>query len=176
MPRSLIRSGSKALDELLQRGANLPGRHGAGTELRALLSAAPGAIKRVTGRIGWHGPSFVLVDVTIGPDSKTLRYRENEQPHAVKGSLDDWRTQLAAPCQASSYSTFGIAAGFAGPLLELLGQDEGGTFYLCGESSTGKTLATLAGQSVIEPASRTRLITHDITPALLKRPLPRTTT
>jgi len=34
--------------------------------------------------------------------------------------------------------TFGIAVGFAGPLLELLGQDEGGTFYLFGESSTGR--------------------------------------
>ncbi len=170
IPRSLIRSGSKALDELLQRGANLPGRHGAGAELRDVLSAAPGAIKRVTGRIGWHGKSFVLVDVTIGPDSKTLRYRENEQPQVdmVKGSLDDWRTQMSAPCEASSYATFGIAAGFAGPLLELLGQDEGGTFYLCGESSTGKTLATLAGQSVIEAASRTRLITHDITPRALE--------
>jgi uncharacterized protein (DUF927 family) len=170
IPRSLIRSGSKALDELLQRGANLPGRHGAGAELRDLLSAAPGAIKRVTGRIGWHGQSFVLADVTIGPDSETLRYRANEQPQedAVKGSLDDWRTQLSAPCQASSYSTFGIAAGFAGPLLELLGQDEGGTFYLFGESSTGKTLATLTGQSVIGPASRTNLITHDITPRALE--------
>jgi putative DNA primase/helicase len=170
MPGSLIRSGSKALDELLQRGANLPGRHGAGAELRDLLTAAPGAIKRVTGRIGWHGQQFVLVDMTIGPDSEALRYRgdEQHQEDAVKGSLDDWRTQLSAPCQASSYSTFGIAAGFAGPLLELLGQDEGGTFYLCGESSTGKTLATLAGQSVIEPASRTGLITHDITPRALE--------
>src|SRR6266436_1431389 len=65
MPRNLIRSGTKALDELLQRGANLPGRHGAGAELRNLLSSAPGPIKRVTGRIGWHGQSFVLADVTI---------------------------------------------------------------------------------------------------------------
>ena len=70
MPRSLIRSGSKALDELLQRGANLPGGHGAGAQLRELLSAAPGPVKRVTGRIGWHGQSFVLFDVTIGPDSE----------------------------------------------------------------------------------------------------------
>jgi putative DNA primase/helicase len=170
MPRSLIRSGSKALDELLQRGANLPGHHGAGAELRDLLSTNPGVIKRVTGRIGWHGQSFVLFDVTIGPDSETLRYRGNEAPQEdlVKGSLESWRRQLRAPCRASSYSTFGIAVGFAGPLLQLLGQDEGGTFYLFGESSTGKTLATLTGQSVIGSASRTRLITHDITSRALE--------
>jgi putative DNA primase/helicase len=170
LPRSLIRSGSKALDELLQRGANLPGGHGAGTQLRELLSAAPGPVKRVTGRIGWHGQSFVLFDVTIGPDSETLRYRGNERPQEdmVKGSVEGWRRQLRAPCRASSYLVFGIAVGFAGPLLELIGQDEGGTFYLFGESSTGKTLATLAGQSVIGAASRTSLITHDITPRALE--------
>jgi hypothetical protein len=170
MPRSLIRSGSKALDELLQHGANLPGGHGAGTQLRELLSAAPGPVKRVTGRIGWHGQSFVLFDVTIGPDSETLRYRGIERPQEdmVKGSLDGWRRRLRLPCRASSYLTFGVAAGFAGPLLQLIGQDEGGTFYLFGESSTGKTLATLGGQSVIGAASRTRLISHDITPRALE--------
>jgi uncharacterized protein (DUF927 family) len=64
--------------------------------------------------------------------------------------------------------TVGIAVSFAGPLLELFGQEEGATFYLSGESSTGKTLAALAGQSVIEPASRARLLTHDITPRALE--------
>jgi putative DNA primase/helicase len=170
MPRNLIRLGSKALDELLQRGANLPGRHGAGAELRDVLNAAPGVVKRVTSQIGWHGESFVLFDRTIGLDSETLRYRGNDgaQEEAVQGSLDDWRAQLRTPCRASSYLTFGIAAGFAGPFLELLGQDEGGTFYLFGESSTGKTLSTLTGQSVIGSASRTGLITHDITPRALE--------
>jgi uncharacterized protein (DUF927 family) len=108
--------------------------------------------------------------MTIGPDSETLRYRGSELPKgiAVKGGLEDWRTQLSVPCRASSYLTFGIAVSFAGPLLELLGQEEGATFYLCGESSTGKTLAALGGLSVIEPASRPRLLTHDITPRALE--------
>jgi hypothetical protein len=46
--------------------------------------------------------------------------------------------------------TFGIAVGFAGPLLELIREDEGASFYLRGESSTGKTLSELGGQSAIE--------------------------
>jgi putative DNA primase/helicase len=137
LPRSLMRSGSKALDELLKRGANLPGRHGAGAELRELLTAAPGPIRRITCRVGWRGPSFVLPDVTIGPDAETLRYRQSEptqdEKH-VKGSLSEWRDQLRTPCLASSYLTFGVGLGLAGPLLQLIRQDEGVSFYLSWKS------------------------------------------
>ena len=91
--------------------------------------------------------------------------RKSSKPFELptQGSLDGWRDGLKDPCRASSYLTFGIGLAFAGPLLHLVGQDEGAIFYLAGESSTGKTLTELAAQSVIERAVRGELLTHDAT-------------
>jgi uncharacterized protein (DUF927 family) len=164
LPRSLMRSGTRALERLLDEGAILPSGKAAATELLNVLGAGGAPIIRITGRVGWHGRSFVLPDVTIGPDAETLKFRGGEAlpkvPH-LGGSPEAWRAQLGPPCLASSYLTFAIALEFAGPLLELVGQDEGGSFYWSGESSTGKTLSELAGQSVIGYASRKTLLTHD---------------
>jgi uncharacterized protein (DUF927 family) len=171
LPRGLIRPGGNALEQLLNRGANLPTRKGGAAELLQVLSAGPGPINRITSRVGWRGASFVLPDVTIGPDAGTLKYSNGEQPpdeSNVGGSLDEWQKQLCAPCVASSYLTFGIAIGFAGPLLQLINQDEGVSFYLSGESSTGKTLSELGGQSVFERAVRGKLLTHDVTDRALE--------
>jgi putative DNA primase/helicase len=126
-------------------GASIP--HSKSAELLAVLSAEPDQIRRVTRHTGWHGSSFVLPDMTIGPDAETLGYRQeeaSERAQHVGGSLEDWRSALNLPCLASSYMTFGTALGFAGPLLQLIRQDEGASFYLCGKSSTGKTLSELA--------------------------------
>jgi putative DNA primase/helicase len=156
-------TGQNALKDLLRAGATIP--PGPTKDLLEALSAEPNRIKRVTGYTGWHGSSFVLPDMTIGPDAETLEYRRAEsgkkQQH-VGGTLEAWRAELKLPCRASSYITFGTAVGFAGPLLRLIAQDEGAIFYLRGESSTGKSLSELAGESVIERAVREELLTHDI--------------
>jgi putative DNA primase/helicase len=140
---------------------------GAGAQLASLLSVVPDRTYRIIGKTGWHGKSFVLRDVTIGPDADTLIHasRKSSKPFElpIQGSLDGWLDGLKVPCRASSYLTFGIALAFAGPLLHLVGQDEGAIFYLAGESSTGKTLTELAAQSVIERAVRRELLTHDTT-------------
>ena len=165
LPRNIIRSGGGALDELLGRGAVLPTGKGAGIELINVLGVVPDRTYRITNKTGWHGKSFVLPDVTIGPDADTLVHRERKSGPTTEpptqGSLALWLDQLKQPCRASSYLTFGIGAAFAGALLHLVGQDEGAIFYLAGESSTGKTLTELAGQSVIERATRDSLLTHD---------------
>jgi putative DNA primase/helicase len=167
LPRSIIRSGVSALDELLDHGANLPTGPGAGAQLANLLGVVPDRTYRITGKTGWHGPSFVLPDVTIGPDADTLIHasRKSSKPSefSTQGSLESWLDGLREPCLASSYLTFGIGVAFAAPLLHLVGQDEGAIFYLAGESSTGKTLTELAGLSAIERAHRNSLLTHDAT-------------
>jgi putative DNA primase/helicase len=167
LPRSIIRSGITALDELLELGANIPAGPGVGAQLAKLLSVVPDRTYRITGKTGWHGKSFVLPDVTIGPDANTLihasRKSANTLEPRIQGSLNGWLDGLRDPCRASSYLTFGIGLAFAGPLLHLVGQDEGAIFYLAGDSSTGKTLTELAGLSAIERAVRDSLLTHDAT-------------
>jgi uncharacterized protein DUF927 len=171
LPRGAIRPNGKALEKLLDAGADLPSRPGVGAELLRVLSASSGPVRRVTRRTGWQGSSFVLPDMTIGPDADALGFQpQNEVQNEVHtaGGLEEWRDQLTVPCQASTYLTFGMASGFAGPLLKLLKQDEGASFYLSGESSTGKTLSELGGQSVIGCADRKELLTHDVTPRALE--------
>jgi hypothetical protein len=80
LPRGL--RGPTALEKLLNEGASIP--HGATKELLEVLSAEPGPIKKVTGHTGWHGPSFVLPDMTIGPDAETLGYRQQLLPAHVQ--------------------------------------------------------------------------------------------
>jgi hypothetical protein len=166
-PLEITKSGSTAKDALLRRGAHISTGPGIGGELLKVLSVVPQRTHRITSRTGWHGTSFVLPDVTIGPDADTLMHRNRKEQTvlepATQGRLDLWREQLQEPCCLSSYLTFGIGVAFAGPLLHLVGQDEGAIFYLAGESSTGKTLTELVAQSVIERADRASLLTHDVT-------------
>jgi hypothetical protein len=161
--------GQNALRELLRAGATIP--HGQTKELTETLGAEPDLIRKVTGYTGWHESSFVLPDVTIGPDAETLEYRRREaaqKEQQVGGSLEDWRAGMKVPCRASSYIMFGTALGYSGPLLRLIEQDEGAIFYLCGESSTGKSLSELGGESIITRAVRDELLTHDITERALE--------
>src|SRR3984893_5794037 len=96
LPRGIIRSGVRALEELLNRGARLPTGPGAGAHLADLTSVLPERKYRITGKRGWHGESesFVLRDVTIGPDADTLIHASRKSSEAVepatKGSLEPW--------------------------------------------------------------------------------------
>jgi Domain of unknown function (DUF927) len=167
LARKIIRSGTSALDEMLERGANIPTEPGAGAKLRELLNIVPERTYRITSKTGWHDKSFVLPDVTIGPDSDTLVHASRKFPNqpepTTQGNLNRWLEGLREPCSASSYLTFAIGLAFAGPLRHLVGQDEGAIFYLTGQSTTGKTLTELCGLSAIERAVRNSLLTHDAT-------------
>jgi Domain of unknown function (DUF927) len=165
LPRGIIRSGVRALEELLNRGAQLPTGPGASAQIASLLSVVPNRIYRITGRTGWQGKSFVLPDITIGPDADTLIHASRKSgitgESPTLGSLQGWLNGLSEPCCASSYLTFGIGLAFAGPLLRLVRQPEGAIFYLAGKTTKGKTLTELAGLSAIERANRDLLLTHD---------------
>jgi Domain of unknown function (DUF927) len=167
LPREITKSGSTAMQELLGRGANIPTGPGTATELHKVLSVIPVRTYRITSKTGWHGKSFVLPDITIGPDADTLIHASRKTGKTVEPltlrTLQGWRDGLSKPCCASSYLTFGFGLAFAGPLLRLVRQPEGAIFYLAGRSSRGKTLTELAGLSAIERANRDLLLTHDVT-------------
>lgn len=71
---------------------------------------------------------------------------------------------MRAPCEASSFLTFGLGLGYGGPLLDLLSEDEGALFNLYGEFSSGKTLIARALHSQAGRASKSDLATYGITP------------
>lgn len=64
-----------------------------------------------------------------------------------QGTLDGWRTEVAARCSGNSRLVFSVAAAFAGALLRDAGMPSGG-FHLVGTSSEGKTSALQCAGSV----------------------------
>jgi putative DNA primase/helicase len=137
LPRRITSSGYGALKELLDVGAKLPTGPGAGAELGSLLSVVPERTYEITGKTGWHDKLFVFPDITIGRDADTLVHASKKSGKSLEpltqGNLQSWLDGLKDPCRASSYLTFCIGVAFAGPLLHLVGQDEGAIFYLAGE-------------------------------------------
>lgn len=137
--------------------------------LKAALTAQDCAVLRSTAVMGWHSDNlYLLPDSAIGKASDLSPLKPVDADRCTRGSTSAWRDGLASPCSASSFLTFAVAVGFAGCLLRLLGQDEGAVFHFVGESSTGKSLASLAAQSVTERAGRESMRSHDLTDRALE--------
>ncbi len=65
----------------------------------------------------------------------------------VRGTLDDWKDNVARHCAQSSRQVFALAVAFTAPLLELLNEESFGV-NLYGSSSKGKSTAQMAAGSV----------------------------
>ena len=103
-----------------------------------------------TDRIGWHGRAFVLPAETIGDDAERIVFQtENAQENTfrAKGTPEQWRERIAAPCAGNSRLVFALASAFAGPLLRPAQMESGG-FHFRGDSSSGKTTALKVAASV----------------------------
>jgi uncharacterized protein (DUF927 family) len=153
MPIELLQrdGGAEARCELARQGlAIAPGR--AARELfPAYLQVWPtDARARCVGRLGWHDEVYVLPTEAVGEAGETVVF---QNPHGVEpalsasGTCDEWRESVAALAQGNSRLVFAISIAFAGPLLELAGEDSGG-FHLRGPSSTGKSTALKLAASV----------------------------
>jgi putative DNA primase/helicase len=103
----------------------------------------------VTDTTGWIDRSFVTPHKTYGDE--TLRFRDVEPtkdtPAEIVGTLEDWKSQVAAKCAANSRLILGLGAAFAAPLLPLVGMESGG-FHLVGTTSEGKTTVLKVAASV----------------------------
>jgi putative DNA primase/helicase len=142
--------------ELMRRGLRIRATPGARALLRmALGEVAAGSRVRVAYTTGWQGtdasPVFLLPDGTTLGDATEAVVLHNPshnagQRCAVKGTLDEWKTEVAAKAAGNSLATFCISAALAPPLLAVTG-DQGGGFHLFGDSKRGKTLALQMGLS-----------------------------
>ena len=110
----------------------------------------PGEFATCTDRIGWHGSAFVLPHETVGGEGERIVFQtESAQPNTfrVRGTPEQWRARIAAPCAGNSRLVFALASAFAGPLLRPAQMESGG-FYFRGDSSSGKTTALKVAASV----------------------------
>lgn len=105
---------------------------------------------RCTDRTGWHDNQYVLPDRTIGDGDETVMF---QAPGGVvsqlkqRGTLDDWKREVASLCRGNDRMLFCVSAAFAGPLLHLARVPSGG-FHLWGDSSSGKSTAVKVAGSV----------------------------
>ena len=104
-------------------------------------------------RTGWHSNSmaFVMPNQTLGGDD--IVYQSEHAIHEAytqKGSLGQWRNEVAKPCQGNPILVLALCAAFAGPLLLPARQQKAGGagIHLVGDSSQGKTTALEVAASV----------------------------
>lgn len=112
-------------------------------------------------RVGWfnlpkeYGTAeirrvFITSTGNYGEEADKVYYAgSNDGPLSLstRGSLTEWRENVASMGRLSSRVAFAIACAFAAPCLRMRGL-EGGAFNLSGRSSKGKTTAQRAGASV----------------------------
>lgn len=169
VPRSAAMKPHDVMHQLLDAGALLPpDKTQAAKLVRTALTGDAHFRKEITRKGGWHGSSFVTPRETFGPRADTLSFagaRDADPPiWRTDGTLPDWRDGLTPACSASSFLTFALSIGFAAPLLDVLGLDEGVLFHLSGASSTGKTLCSRALQSEGGQARDRDLPSYGVTP------------
>ncbi len=123
-----------------------------------LIESAPTARARIVKTTGWHRagqsePVFVLPSHTFGQSDESWLYDVSGDPpkhFAARGTLAEWRENVAALCVGNTRLAFAVSAAFAAPLLYLT-KDESGGFHIAGNSSDGKTSALVAASSVSGP-------------------------
>ena len=157
MPRQLLYGdGATLCGELASRGLSIaPDSKRRNLLLGYLATVQPAGRVTCVNRTGWHGsdhqPVYVLPDRTIGDagaDKMVLQTKSAiRSPFEERGSLEEWKQQVAEPCEKNSRLAFAVSASLAGPLLWLTGTESGG-FHLVGASSQGKTTALQVGASV----------------------------
>lgn len=143
MPMELLRgAGDDLRGELLAMGVQIdPNAHRLLGQY--LQSVTPKRRVRCALQVGWCGDVFVLPDEVIGPGAADVIFQSGERghdEHTKAGTLDGWRTEIAARAIGNPLLVLALSASFTGPLLARCNA-EGGGIHLVGDSSTGKTTA-----------------------------------
>jgi putative DNA primase/helicase len=181
MGREVFSKPARVVDELLKAHAALPDSTKAAIKLvKRALAKKSNRLFRVTSRTGWYGDSFVYLTETFGSlDGKMQHEGHTDIDPALGqqlGKMKTWREGMRRPCKYSDFLIFTISIATSGPLLELIGEDEGAIYHLQPEhranssntqrkvtSSSGKTLAARAGLSVIGRCRKSDLVTFAAT-------------
>ena len=104
----------------------------------------------VVKKTGWHTIDgkgvFVLPENAIGADN-VIMARSLDHAYRGQGSLEDWKSTVAAAAIGNSRLILAISTALAPPLLHLCGYEPGGV-HLRGQSSTGKTTSLRVAASV----------------------------
>jgi putative DNA primase/helicase len=152
MPASMLAGdGTQYRSTLLGMGLRIGAGVTAKNQLTVYIQTQKTDVRvRCTDRIGWHGDVYVLPDRTIGDGEEKVMFQAAGgvvSQFKQRGTLDQWRDEVAALCRGNSRMLFCVSAAFAAPLLHHSGVASGG-FHIWGDSSSGKSTAFKVAGSV----------------------------
>lgn len=107
-------------------------------------------------------PGWSLAAGCFGlPDGNIVGLRDGVQVEPIysglhgvcdhKGTLAEWRDNIASPLSGQYIPMFAIMSAFAGPLLAFMAMDDEPCFELCGRKGIGKTTVQKFANSVFGP-------------------------
>jgi putative DNA primase/helicase len=152
MPASLLAGdGTQYRAQLLAMGLRIGAGTAAKNHLTVYIQTQQTDVRvRCTDRIGWHDDVYVLPDQTIGEGEEKVIFQAAGgvvSQFKQRGTLDEWRDEVAKHCRGNSRMVFCVSAAFAAPLLHLARVPSGG-FHIWGDSSSGKSTAFKVAGSV----------------------------
>ncbi len=148
--------GGAIAAELADAGLTCAANRSAQEHLRMLLGMV--RIKhrvRCVESAGWHGSVYVLPDGRTfgsGADAVVMQ-SEHTAPgraYSSRGALADWQSEIARYAPGNDLLTLSLAAAFAGPTLDVVGDPSGG-LHIHGHSQSGKTTLLRCAASVYGP-------------------------
>jgi len=149
--RAVMGQAGELEGALVERGLRVSYDLPARTQLRrALNGVRSGSRVTLISQPGWHAPgdgdsAYVMLNgETIGTTSEAMVLKtpiENaSRKMAARGTLEEWKNEIAAKAAGNPVAAFVMCVAFAGPLLKPLGESSGG-FHIYGKSRSGKTMA-----------------------------------
>jgi Superfamily II helicase and inactivated derivatives len=108
---------------------------------------------RLALKTGWSedAKTFALPHMNIGADQEELVVMQ-QTPGTAKlykssGTLEEWKTEVATKSVRNTRLSFMMCAALTGPMLYLVGGENGG-YHILGESSKGKSTALRMAASI----------------------------
>lgn len=152
MPASMLAGdGTAYRSTLLGMGLQIAAGVTAKNQLTVYIQTQKTDVRvRCVDRIGWHDDVYVLPDQTIGEGEEKIMFQAAGgvvSQFKQRGTLDEWRDNVAAHCRGNSRMLFCVSAAFAATLLHPARIPSGG-FHIFGDSSSGKSTAFKVAGSV----------------------------
>ena len=151
MPARMLRgSGEDLRGELLDMGLKMDIDHK--KAVPAYINAQePKQRLRAALSTGWFGDVFVLPDRTVGDGNPPTVFYQSEyagqREYTQRGTLDEWRQNVAKYCAGNPLLVFAVSVAFVGPLLKMHNLSGAG-FHVFGSSRTGKTTGNKVACSI----------------------------
>ncbi|WP_412508590.1 DUF927 domain-containing protein [Roseovarius sp. SYSU LYC5161] len=145
----IVGARSRVIRNLIDEGfdVELTGQQGLA---KCLYKWRPAARFTITHRRGWLAgtEAFVLPDgVTKGSENVIYTGPDDFRAPPARGTLEGWSDEIAARARGNPLLMVAISTAFAGPLVELLGL-ENGMLHFRGGSSSGKSTLLAAAASI----------------------------